>query len=187
MELEFIQELTEARLFRNRDTLNGRSARNIADICFLALLAMEILRTLDSSYAKKYSNDTLSYGQFKTMRNNATDLHNLLAVLNNQSEYAGKMQPDLTISVPVLQIRRYLRDLDNDRKDKPVDRQFFYKLQSFLKITNGEYKELRRAIVDWRFNSAVEKRNIIRTIKNEFNRMTLQLDLQQHFKKLSIN
>jgi len=184
MDLEFIQELTEARMFRNRDTLSGKSAADLAKISFLSLLALEIMRTLNPSYAKKYALDTISYENFKSMRNNATDLHNLLSVLNNQIDYTGKIQSDPTVSIPALQIKRYLRDMENTRKDKSLDRQFFYKLESFLKITDPEYKELRRNVVDWNMNSSAEKRNVIRSIKHEMNKLSLQLDLLQQFKTL---
>lgn len=184
MDLEFIQELTEARMFRNRDTLGGKSAADLAKTVFLSLLALEIMRTLDPNYTKKYALDTISYENFKGMRNNATDLHNLLSVLNNQLDYASKIQPDAAIAIPALQIKRYLRDIENNRKDKALDRQFFYKLESFLKITDPEYKELRRSIVDWGMNSSVEKRNIIRSIKHDMNKTSLQLDLLQQFKTL---
>lgn len=185
MQLEFIQELTEARMFRGRETLANKSVNDIAKIVFLTLLIVEILRTLKPAVAKKYGLETLSYENFKTMRNNATDLHNLLAVLNNQNDYAGRIQPDTNVSIPALQIRRYLRDLEYDKKEKAVDRQFFYKLESFLKISDSEYKELRRSVVDWEMNSAVEKRKIMRTIKQDLNKLALQLDILQQFKTLT--
>ena len=184
VKFSFIKELTEARMFRSSDSLSGKSAATLAKIVFLSLLSLEIMRTLNSNYAKKYALDTISYENFKSMRNNATDLHNLLAVLNNQTDYAGKIQTDLTVSIPALQIKRYLRDMENSRKDKAVDRQFFYKLESFLKIVDPEYKELRRNVVDWNMNSSVEKRNVIRSIKHELNKLSLQLDILQQFKTL---
>ena len=185
MQLEFIQELTEARMFRGRETLANKTIGDLSKIVFLSLLIVEIMRTLKPAAAKKYGLETLSYENFKTMRNNATDLHNLLAVINNQTDYAGRIQPDASVSIPALQIRRYLRDLEYDRKEKAVDRQFFYKLESFLKINSSEYKDLRRSVVDWEMNSAVEKRTIMRTIKQELNKLALQLDILQQFKSLT--
>jgi hypothetical protein len=184
VKFSFIKELTEARMFRNRDSLGSKTAADLAKISFLSLLALEIMRTLNPSYAKKYAIDTISYENFKSMRNNANDLYNLLSVLNNQTDYAGKIQSDPTVSIPALQIKRYLRDIENTRKDKSLDRQFFYKLESFLRITDSEYKELRRNVVDWNMNSSAEKRNVIRSIKHEMNKLSLQLDLLQQFKTL---
>jgi hypothetical protein len=184
VKFSFLKELTEARMFRNSDSLGGKTATNLAKISFLSLLALEIMRTLNPGYAKKYALDTISYENFKSMRNNATDLHNLLTVLNNQTDYAGKIQTDPEVAIPALQIKRYLRDMENNRKDKSLDRQFFYKLEGFLKINDPELKELRRNVVDWNMNSSVEKRNVIRTIKQELNKLSLQLDLLQQFKAL---
>lgn len=182
---DFIQELTEARMFRNRDTLSGKRVEDLATVAFLSIMMIEIMRHIDPNYAKRYARETLSYENFTAMRSSASDLHNVLTVLNNQTDFEGKITPNSRIAVPVLQLRRYLRDLENGRKDRGLDRQLFKTLEDFLAVRNSVYKKIRRNVGDWDLNSEAEKKNIRRTIKNELNRISLQLDILQHFKSLT--
>ena len=47
------------------------------------------------------------------------------------------------LSVPVLAIRRYLRDFKNDYS-------FLSQLETALSVSNSDYKNLRRAISDFK-------------------------------------
>jgi len=181
---DFIQELTESRMFRNQSTLKGKSAETLASVAFLSVMMIEIMRVIDPNYARRYAKETLSYENFTAMRNSASDLHNILTVLNNQTDYEDKITANARISVPVLQLRRYLRDIENGRKDQALDRQLFKTLEDFLSIKNSVYKKIRRNVGDWQLNSEAEKTNIRRTIKNELNQLSLQLDILQHFKTI---
>jgi hypothetical protein len=119
------------------------------------------------------------------MRSSASDLHNLIAVLHNQDDFSEKIETDANISIPVLQLKRYLRDIENDRKDASLDRQFFMKLEQFLKISNSSYRQIRRNVADWRLNSDTEKELICRNIKNYLNNYNQQTDILTYFRNLA--
>ena len=182
---DFIQEIKEARIYKNGDTLKGKTAEEIANSIFLMIMMLEILRNIDEDYAKKYAIQTLGYENFTAMRNNASDLHNLLAVLNNQDDYSEKIETNSKISVPALQIRRYLRDIENNLKDMSLDRQLFLKLEQFLGIKNSSFKQIRRNVADWRLNSDTEKTLIRRNIKNYLNNYNQQTDILIYFRNLA--
>jgi hypothetical protein len=181
---DFIQELNEARLYRGTSTLEGRSAEELAKISFLMIMMLEILRTEDNSFARKYGEQTLQYEQFDAMRSNATDLHNLLAVLNNQDKYDERITVNHKISVPVLQLRRYLRDISNKRKDRGLDRSLFIKLEDFFKISDSNIRQIRRFVGDWYDVSNNEKANVRKQIKNMLQGYGQQNDLLIQFKTL---
>jgi hypothetical protein len=184
MMLDFIQELNEARLYRGTDTLKGKTADDLSKVAFLMIMMLEILRHEDKSYASTYVHDTISYENFESMRSSASDLHNLLAVLNHQEKYEEKIKTNLSISVPVLQIKRYLRDIENHRFDHGQDRSFFLKLEDFLKISDSKVKSIRRVVGDWKDNSHGEKDIIRHQIKNLIQASGQQSDILQKFKTL---
>jgi hypothetical protein len=178
----FLQELTEARMYRNTTTLSGKKATELAKVAFLMFMMLEILRHEDKSFAKRYSLDSMWYDNFASLKSSSTDLHNVLSVLGNQSKYADKITTDLSIAVPILQIRKYLRDIENDRKDRGWDRAFFKTLSEFLKITDADLKEMRIWVGDWLQASATEKRKLRLQIKNLLQATNHQNDLLVHFR-----
>ena len=90
--LPFITELTEARMFYDGKDLKGRSAEDIAGLAYLIIMLLQIIRYDYPSQAKSYASDTARYKQYETMHYSATDLSNLLAVLNNQENYDDKIK-----------------------------------------------------------------------------------------------
>lgn len=180
--LPFLQELVEARLYRNTTTLNGKTAAELAKVAYLMFMMLEILRHEDNSFAKRYSLETMWYNNFASMKSTASDLHNVLAILSNQTNYKNKIKVDANISVPNLQIRKYLRDIENDRKEKGWDRAFFKTLGEFLKITSSDLKQMRMYVADWTANSITEKRKIKLAIKNALQATKHQNDLLIQFR-----
>jgi gas vesicle protein len=146
---------------------------------------LEIVRAEDSAYAKTYAQNTVTYENFDAMRGNASDLHNILTVLANQSKFDDKITVDLHIAVPVLQIKKYLRDIVAGHKEPGMDRQLFMKLEGYLKISNSQYKNIRRSVGDWKDNSRAEKATVRNEIKNTLMNLSQQNDLFVHFKNLA--
>lgn len=180
---EFIEELTEARMYKGRDTLHGKTAAELAKVAYLMFMMLEILRTEDAEFAKKYVKETNWAENFSAMRTNLSDLHNLLAVLNNQDKFSDKITVDHSIAVPTLQIRRYMRDIEDNRKQRGLDRSFFKSLEDFLKIGDSQCKEARRAVADWHAAGDTEKGTIRRLIKNVLQPTNQQNDLLTQFRK----
>lgn len=178
----FLQELTEARMYSNTTTLSGKKATELAKVAFLMFMMLEILRYEDKTFAKRYSLNSIGYDNFLSLKSSSTDLHNVLSVLANQNKYADKITTDFTIAVPVLQIRKYLRDIENDRKDRGWDRAFFKTLGEFLKITDSDLKEMRIWVADWPQASDTEKRKLRLQIKNLLQATNHQNDLLVQFR-----
>lgn len=185
MNLEFITGLAEARMYRGTDTLKGKKVDDLATAAYLLILMLEVLRTDDTNYAKGYASKTMQYENFETMRTSATDLHNLLAVVNNQNDYEEilKLNPD--VAVPVLQIRRYLRDIIADRKQVGLDKEFFLTLERFLCIKDSTLKHIRRTVADWEHSGKMERSSVRKQLKNYTPPSATQADLLVHFRSIT--
>jgi len=181
-----IQELTEARIFYNADTLKGKSAAMIAELSFTMILALEMLRQVDAAFALKYAEKTYKYQDFEKMYNGATDLYNLLVVLENQDDYADHIITDSSISFPKLQFKRYLRDIMLKRVDNAADRTFLFKLEGCFKINDTFLKTVRRAIVDWDDVDDDEKKHLKSLLDNKFRKLAQYVDINMTFNSARI-
>ena len=83
MELEFITELCESRLIRQKKQIKQFTAKDAADLVFLYCCTLTILKNefkyaqVASSYAKK----TVMFNNWDVFRMNGTDLYVLLVGL----------------------------------------------------------------------------------------------------------
>lgn len=175
--LEFIEEIKEARMFRSRETLNGKTAEELGQLLYIMFLMVEIMRNEQTKWTKDYIDNTMADEQFTSMRSNSTDLHNIIAVLANQDKFSTKIASNTKISPPLLQIKRYFRDIINDRKSQGNDRAFFKNLEDFLKIKNSTLKHLRRTVADWTQSSTTEKHTVKVELKNIVKPTNYQNDL----------
>lgn len=181
--LDFIQELTESRMYKGSDTLRGKSASELAKATYLMILILEILRKEDIKYAQDYAQKTLAYDDFDHMRTNATDLHNLISVLTHQDAYASRMKEDKRISMPTLQTKRHLRDMIRGVYVKQMVLQYLMSVEKFLKIDDSLLKQMRRQVGEWQVISDREKREVKRKIKSVLAGMNQWNDIYTHFKK----
>ena len=53
--LDFINEISESRIYRNADGLKGKTAEDIARIAFLTVMMLEVLRFHSKASAKSYA------------------------------------------------------------------------------------------------------------------------------------
>lgn len=186
MTLEFIQEISEARLFKNSDTLKGKSVTDIGKITFLSIMMMEIIRNHDNRYAIDYAKNTRSSNNFSAMNPGKTDLHNLLVVLTHQDKFSDKIKTDSKIFVPMIQLKHYLNNIEVSCTELDVDRRMlFKKLEDGLLIKDNSLKHIRRAVADWDQTSKNEREVIYTTMKQLANSLAQQNDLYQYFKNSS--
>lgn len=158
MELEFINDLCESRLIRNKKYISRYTAKDAADLVFLYACMLNILKNefkyapVASQYAKK----TLMYNNFNIFRLNGTDMYILLTGLvgtDDTSElFADKeasklFLADLRVNVP--QLKEWLRLSAKGITRKDIDSQFLYRLEKQLKVSNSQYKSVRRLSTDW--------------------------------------
>ena len=147
----FVKYVSEGRVVRRQSDLSRYTFQEITERIYLSFLALTLLRYFaqTSGFVKSYSQNTLTYGSFERVRPTANDLHNMMAVVAGDPNITKKLANKNAAMalrqrrvVPVLAIRRYLRDYNNPQ-------QFLFTLESALGINNPDYKNLRRAIADY--------------------------------------
>lgn len=180
--LEFIQELSESRLFKNPRQLEGESKRQMADALFVATLALNILRYENPNVATRYAKKTMIYG-LDGWRSSGSDYSNLAYTLLNQERYKERMINDAVVSVPRLQLTRWLRDIGKEKYDPKGDYRFFMSLQRNLNIRQPGLMNARRLIVDWPRLHDHEKQLATTKIYQELHRLLPQSDIFLNFKK----
>ena len=119
---------------------------------YLSLLALTLLRSMDQSkaFTKTYADQTLGYGTFDKVRMTQNDLYNMLAIVTGDPEITKKLKNKNQAQamrqrqpIPVMAVRRYLRSFDEPYK-------FLTQLERALGITDANYRNLRRALADYK-------------------------------------
>lgn len=149
MSFEFIQELSEARLFRNPAKMGEVFTSELADNFFNAVLALQTLKQTDPKAAQKYAQQTLQSGSVDGWRSSGSDLHNMAFMLKNQDRYEGRMTKDRHVTMPNLMFVGWLRNMAAGRDDKRYDRTFLLRLQKELAVQSPGLRAARRLIADW--------------------------------------
>ena len=147
----FLQYVSEGRVVRRQSDLQRYTFQEITERIYLSFLTLTLLRNFAQTqgFVKQYATDTLAYGSFDRVRSTSNDLHNMMAVVAGDPEITKKLANKNAAmalrqrqTVPVLAIRRYLRDFRNSYS-------FLTSLETALGIANADYKNLRRAISDY--------------------------------------
>lgn len=149
MSYEFLQELSEARLFRNPSKMGEVFTSELADNFFNAVLALQTLKQVNPAAAQKYATQTLQSGSIDGWRSTGSDLHNMAYMLKNQERYAGKLTQDRHVSMPNLMFTSWLRNMSQGRDDKTYDRKFLLRLQRDLGVQSTGLRAARRLVADW--------------------------------------
>lgn len=152
MLMPFIQYVSEARVVRRQNDLQRFTFQDIQERIYLTFLSLSLLKSINDdgkNWARAYAQNTLTYGDFKTVRISGNDLYNMLAVVSGREDIVKKLKNSKQAealrqrnTLPVLAVKRYLRKLSDDYS-------FLTKLESTLNINNSEYKTLRRNISDY--------------------------------------
>ena len=147
----FLQYVSEARVVRRQSDLQRYTFQEITERIYLAFFFFSLLKNFKQTlgFVKSYATNTLAYGSFDRVRSTSNDLHNMLSVVAGDPSVVEKlanihaaMALRQRQTVPVLAIRRYLRDFKGSYS-------FLTNLESSLGISNADYKNLRRAISDY--------------------------------------
>ena len=166
--------LFESKAFRNEDNIVKYSMRELSEIAYLIFLTLELLgKTRYSKETHEYSMNSLSYPRFDRIYLSNTDLGNLLSALLNARQYLD--QPDMDI--PILEVKRYLRDFRARTMTDSARRAFFYKLQMRMKIKDSYLMAFRRDIVDSLELDFGEKRTLGKRLYQQLRKYEYRVDI----------
>jgi len=180
MKLEFLDELTESRMFKNSRDFSNSSNKMLANLAMIAIIISVIYRR--NSWVQKYLEETVDMGDFDHVRSGNTDLSNIITVLKNFSEYKIDIATS-GISFPVLQFKQFAREIVNKKLTSGECHRYLYAFEGFLKISDLELKTARRLAFDWESSSSVQKKAISRHILSYLNSNAPTMDLTIWYKK----
>jgi hypothetical protein len=194
MKLEFINELCESRLIRQKRHLNRYTAKDAADLVFLYACMLTILKN-EFKYAPvaaQYAKKTVMFNNFNVFRVNGTDMYILLTGLTGtddtsdmfaDKEASSLFLADLRINVP--QLKEWLRLTSKGITRKSIDSSFLYRLERQLKIDNSQYKSARRLASDWSNLKHGQKTLVITRITQALRSRAMRSELMPVMMKLA--
>lgn len=164
-------DLLESRAFRKQATLEKYSVKDLSEILFLHLLALQLLHNCTAG--EEYARQTLIYPLFDGIRFSATDLGNLIATLKHADRYLDERSP----AIPIFELKRWLRSIIEQKEDRQLSRAVFYKLQTVLKIHDGRINSLRRNLVDSHDLTMFQKLSYMKEVYRLMQRTNYNSDL----------
>ena len=186
MLMPFLQYVSEARVVRRQNDLQRYTFQDIQERVYLSFLILSLLKTNPDteSWARSYADQTLTYSGFDAVRSSANDLHNMLAVIDGREDIVKKLKNSGQAealrqrnTLPTLAVKRYLRKLEDDYR-------FLTQLEKNLKITNAEYRQLRRSISDFDRLDRNSKRRVINKLLNLARNLLPGTDLTRKLKEI---
>ncbi len=186
MLMPFLQYVSEARVVRRQNDLQRYTFQDIQERVYLSFLILSLLKTNPDteSWARSYADQTLTYSGFDAVRSSANDLHNMLAVIDGREDIVKKLRNSGQAealrqrnTLPTLAVKRYLRKLEDDYR-------FLTQLEKNLKITNAEYRQLRRSISDFDRLDRNSKRRVINKLLNLARNLLPGTDLTRKLKEI---
>ena len=155
--MDFIRGLEEARLTKDSNNLRSLTYTDCCERLYLTVLCLELLRQYPrySSRAQSYAKKTLGKETYSQYRAFSTDLYNFIYFVIGNDEALNKLknpgaakQARQTVTLPVFALNRYLRSLSSSTIPSNIA-QDFIRIESSLKITNSNYKIIRRNVINY--------------------------------------
>lgn len=184
MSFEFINELSEARIFRNPTKLPSVSVGSVAENFFNAALALQIMKYENPKAAAAYAQRTLA-GGFDGWRSSGSDFNNMAEILKNPDRYSDRINFDRKITVPNMQLKTWLRNMSQGRQDTNTDRKFFLALQRQLGVRSPGLIGARRVVADWTRSVGNERAQAISRVHRGMSHDLKQSDLYTPFAKVA--
>lgn len=158
-QFEGIQELCESRLFRSTSFLRHYNARDIADLIYLYVNALVILKQdFDTApFSKHYSRLTLMRGDWDSWHFGFTDLAAMIHTLFGKQNQLDKLKDqdkneilmDRITFNRMFFLRWLRRSLIFQEHNPPHDRRYLMRLERELNIQDSNYRAIRRIAPDW--------------------------------------
>jgi hypothetical protein len=167
----------------------GLTARDCADILFLSLVALQIMKYEFNfiSRSKDYARKTMQMVNFKKWNSGSTDLYALLFVIQNKDISGLKPSGDNKTLMKRIWINQthmslHLRELGMGSINVQREKLFFYDLENSLMITDSNYKSMRKLCTDWINLTQKQKEllvtRLIQAFRVRFPRMDLRDSLE---------
>jgi len=191
--MEFLQDLQEARMTRDA---NNRKSLTFTDCCerlYLTLLILEVLR-LSPAYkniVQKYTSKTTQYSNYNKFKVDATDLYNFIYYVTGDDQAIDKLKDPAAarrlrqyVHLPTMQLNGYLHKISTG-SDTTSGSEIVIKVESALKITNSDYKIIRRNILNFSKLNNVQRGQTITKLLYAARAKLRSSDIIEHLEKFA--
>lgn len=193
--MEFIKELHEARLTRQGGALKSLTYTDCCERAYLTMLILEVLRKYPNTaaYAHGYAKKTSGYDNYNHFRMSGTDLYNFIYFIVGDKEALDKLKDPGAATLmrsrtqfPLMAFNRYVSKLKLGGAGLPQqDQQTFINIESALKITNSDYKAIRRNVFSFQSLSSNSKKQLITRLLLAARAKLRNSDIIQYLEELS--
>ena len=193
--MEFIKELHEARLTRQGGALKTLTYTDCCERAYLTMLIMEVLRKFPNmaAYAHGYAKKTSGHDNYNHFRMSGTDLYNFIYFIVGDKDALDKLKDPGAASImrkstqfPLMAFNRYVSKLKLGGAGLPQqDQQTFINIESALKITNSDYKAIRRNLFSFQSLSSNSKKQLVTRLLLAARAKLRNSDIIQYLEELS--
>ena len=193
--MDFIKELHEARLTRQGGALKSLTYTDCCERAYLTMLIMEVLRKFPNTaaYAHGYAKKTSGHDNYNHFRMSSTDLYNFIYFIVGDKDALDKLKDPGAASImrkstqfPLMAFNRYVSKLKLGGAGLPQqDQQTFINIESALKITNSDYKAIRRNLFSFQSLSSNSKKQLVTRLLLAARAKLRNSDIIQYLEELS--
>ena len=164
----FLRDLHESRMTKDNGNAKKLTYTDCGERLYLTLLALETMRQYPDfkAYVQRYAKKTAGFEQYKMYRIMGTDLYNFTYFLVGDSGAQDKLKdPEsakrmrASTKLPTSAINRYINTIAQGKTPVQVNN-LFQAIESALKVTNSDYKSIRRNLMNFARLTKAEKRLI---------------------------
>jgi hypothetical protein len=164
----FLQDIHEARITKDDGSSQKLTYSDCGERLYLMLLVLETLRRYPAfnSKVQEYARKTRGFELYKFYRIMGTDLYNFIYFIVGSDSAQQKLKDPVAAialkkatKIPERDLNRYINELANGKEPKQVSA-LLIKLEQTLKITNSDYKEIRRELSTWEKITRQDKRAV---------------------------
>ena len=193
--MDFIKELHEARLTRQGGALKTLTYTDCCERAYLTMLILEVLRKFPNTaaYAHGYAKKTSGHDNYNHFRMSSTDLYNFIYFIVGDKDALDKLKDPGAASImrkstqfPLMAFNRYVSKLKLGGAGLPQqDQQTFINIESALKITNSDYKAIRRNLFSFQSLSSNSKKQLVTRLLLAARAKLRNSDIIQYLEELS--
>ena len=164
----FLKDIHESRMTKDNGSSQKLTYTDCGERAYLTLLALEAMRNYPDfkGYVQRYCKKTSGFELYKTYRIMGTDLYNFIYFLVGDGKAQDKLKdPDsarrmrASTKLPTASINRYIQALAQGKEPSQANTMFMA-IESAIKVTNSDYKAIRRNLANFARLTKADKRLI---------------------------
>ena len=182
----FLKYVSEGRVIRRFSDLQRFTFPEVTERIYLSFLALALMSQdkTTKSFVDSYVEQTMAKGTFDQVRMINNDLANMLAIVSGDPEITKKLKNKNQAQamrqrqpVPVMALRRYMRTWEDHFRN-------LTQLERALNINDANYRNVRRAVANYKNLNSKAKSQTLDKIKQMLLRKLPGTDIHKKVKEL---